>query len=73
VNTRRLVLEQLMSVSSSDRGLLSKRARVNLCEADFFGNHCVVAVSSFGWLIQAIDGSAGGVGGLRTNRSGCSA
>jgi len=51
-------------------GLVS--ARVNLFEADFFGNHCVVAVSSFsgGWLIQATVGSAGGSGGLRTKRSG---
>jgi len=48
-------------------------ARVNLCEADFLVNHCVVAVSSFGSLIHATVGSAGGVGGLRTNRSGWAA
>jgi hypothetical protein len=46
-------------------------ARVNLSEADSFGNHCVVVVSSFGWLIQTAVGSAGGWGGLRTKRSGC--
>jgi putative transposase len=45
-------------------------ARVNLSEAGSLGNHCVVAVSSFGWLIQTGPGSAGGWGGLRTNRSG---
>ena len=48
-------------------------ARVNLSEADSFGNHCVVVVSSFGSLIQTAVGSAGGWGGLRTKRSGCSA
>jgi len=48
-------------------------ARVNLSEAEFLGNHCVVAVSSFGSLIHTAVGSAGGVGGLRTKRSGCSA
>jgi len=48
-------------------------ARVNLSEADSFGNHCVVAVSCFGSLIQTAVGSAGGVGGLRTKRSGCPA
>jgi hypothetical protein len=36
-------------------------------------NHCVVVGSSFGWLIHTIVGSAGGSGGLRTKRSGCSA
>jgi hypothetical protein len=46
-------------------------ARVNLSEADSFGNHCVVARSSFGWLIQTAVGSGGGSGGLRTKRSGC--
>jgi hypothetical protein len=45
-------------------------ARVNLSEAGSVGNHCVVAGSSFGWLIQTGPGSAGGRGGLRTNRSG---
>lgn len=54
------------------RGLLSP-ARVNLSEADSFWNHCVVAVSSFGSLIHTAVGSAGGWGGLRTKRSGCSA
>ena len=48
-------------------------ARVNLSEADSLGNHCVVAVSSFGSLIHTAAGSAGGSGSLRTNRSGCSA
>src|SRR6266508_121849 len=48
-------------------------APVNLSEAGFLGNHCVVAVSSFGSLIHTAVGSAGGVGGLRTKRSGCSA
>jgi len=48
-------------------------APVNLSEADSVGNHCVVAGPSFGWLIQAAVGSAGGSGGLRTKRSGCSA
>jgi hypothetical protein len=55
------------------RGLVVAPARVNLSEADSFGNHCVVAVSSFGSLIQTAVGSAGGVGGLRTKRSGCPA
>jgi hypothetical protein len=48
-------------------------ARVNLSETGSLGNHCVVAVSSFGWLIQTGPGSAGGWGGLRTNRSGWAA
>jgi len=48
-------------------------ARVNLSEADSFANHCVVAVSSLGSLIQTAVGSAGGSGGFRTKRSGCSA
>jgi hypothetical protein len=48
-------------------------ARVNLFEAGFFGNHCVVLVSSLGSLIHTAVSSAGGWGGLRTNRSGCSA
>ena len=56
--------------SKNPTGSSQWAARVNLCEADFFGNHCVVVVSSFGSLIQAMVGSAGGVGGLRTNRSG---
>ena len=47
-------------------------ARVNLCETDFFENHCVEA-SSFGSLIHTAVGSAGGSGGLRTNRSGLAA
>jgi hypothetical protein len=47
-------------------------ARVNLSEAGSFANHCVVAVSSFGSLIHTAVGSAGGSGGLRTKRSGCS-
>ena len=50
-----------------------KRSRVNLSEADFFVNHCVVGASSWGLLIHAAVGSAGGWGGLRTKRSGCSA
>jgi transposase len=59
----------------ADRGIpdhssLWTAARVNLSEADSFGNHCVVARSSFGWLIQTAVGSAGGRGGLRTKRSG---
>ncbi len=48
-------------------------ARVNLSEAEFLGNHCVVAASSFGSLIHTAVGSAGGSGSLRTKRSGCSA
>jgi hypothetical protein len=47
-------------------------ARVNPFEADFFGNHCVVAYS-LGSLIHTAVGSAGGWGGLRTKRSRCSA
>jgi alpha-tubulin suppressor-like RCC1 family protein len=46
-------------------------ARVNLSEADSLGNHCVVAVSSFSSLIHTGVGSAGGLGGMRTKRSGC--
>jgi hypothetical protein len=53
--------------------LLTMPARVNLPEARSYGNHCVVAVSSLGWLIQTAVGSAGGSGGLWTKRSGCSA
>ncbi len=49
----------------------TRTARVNISEADLFGNHCVVAVSSFGSLIHTAVGSAGGSGGLRTKRSGC--
>ena len=48
-------------------------ARVNFSEAEFLGNHCVVAVSSLGSLIQTAVGSAGGWGGLRTKRSGWAA
>jgi hypothetical protein len=48
-------------------------ARVNGSEADLVGNHCVVAESSLGSLIHTAVGSAGGWGGLRTKRSGCSA
>jgi hypothetical protein len=48
-------------------------ARVNFLEADVSGNHCVVAGSSFGSLIHTAVGRAGGWGGLRTKRSGCSA
>jgi hypothetical protein len=51
-------------------GAPEEAARVNLSEAGSVGNHCVVAGSSFGWLIQTGPGSAGGRGGLRTNRSG---
>lgn len=42
-------------------------------EADSSRNHCAVAVSSFGSLIQAAVGSTGGSGALRTKRSGCAA
>jgi len=52
---------------------LAVAARVNLSEADSLGNHCVVVVSSFGWLIQTAPGSAGGWGGLPTKRSGWAA
>ena len=48
-------------------------ACVNLSEACPWGNHCVVVVFSLGSLIQTAVGSAGGWGGLRTKRSGCSA
>jgi hypothetical protein len=63
---------------SSERLQLAARqklgaARVNLPEELSYGNHCVVAVSSFGWVIHTAVGSVGGVGGLRTKRSGCSA
>jgi hypothetical protein len=56
-----------------DKSLGIAPARVNLSEADSFANHCVVAVSSLGSLIHTAVGSAGGWGGLRTKRSGCSA
>ena len=66
-------LERLHTVAENGyEGFVLATARVNLCEADLFVNHCVV-VSSLGSLIQATVGSAGGVGGLRTNRSGRSA
>jgi hypothetical protein len=48
-------------------------ARVNLPEADFLRNHCVVVVSSFGSLIHTAVGSDGGSGGLPTKRSGWAA
>ncbi len=49
-------------------------ARVNLFGADFLVNHCVVVLSSSGGsLIHATVGSSGGVGGLATKRSGCTA
>jgi hypothetical protein len=48
-------------------------APVNLSEAESFGNHCVVAGSSFGSLIHTAVGSAGGSGGLRAKRSGWAA
>ena len=48
-------------------------APVNLYEADFVENHCVVAVSSSGSLIHATVGSTGGSGALRTKRSGWAA
>ncbi len=45
-------------------GIIYDAARVNLSEADSFGNHCVVVVPSFGSLIQTAVGSAGGWGGF---------
>jgi hypothetical protein len=45
-------------------------APVNLCETESFGNHCAVVSSSFGSLIHATVGNAGGSGALRTKRSG---
>ena len=60
-------------VSFDRPGYGSSTARVNLSEAEFLGNHCVVAASSFGSLIHTAVGSAGGSGSLRTKRSGCSA
>jgi hypothetical protein len=45
-------------------------APVNLREAQTSGNHCSVTRTSFGSLIHATVGSAGGSGSLRTNRSG---
>ena len=47
--------------------------RVNLCETDSSKHHCVVAASSFGSLIHAAVGNAGGSGALRTKRSGWAA
>src|SRR5512133_533628 len=64
---RRLVQERSRVVAAQ------VPARVNLSEAGSLGNHCVVAGSSFGWLIQTGPGSAGGWGGLRTKRSGWTA
>ena len=60
-------------ISLAVRDLLSSSARVNLSEATSLRNHCVVAGSSFGWLIHTAVGSAGGVGSLRTKRSGWAA
>ena len=45
----------------------------NPCEGAFFGTYCVVVGSSGRSLIHAMAGSAGGVGGLRTDRSGWAA
>jgi hypothetical protein len=42
---------------------------VNLDEAAASGNYWAASCVS-GWLIQATAGTAGGWGGLRTNRSG---
>src|SRR5215207_8856471 len=61
------------TMASATQALGVLAARVNLSEADVFGNHCVVAVSSFGSLIHTAVGSAGGSGGFRTKRSGCCA
>jgi hypothetical protein len=69
---RRLGVRSFSSSLPPDLGLRTS-ARVNLSEADPWWNHCVVAGSSFGWLIHTIVGSAGGSGSLRTKRSGCSA
>ena len=57
-------------VIKGDGEPLFRPARVNPFEADFLGNHCVVVGSSLGSLIHTAVGSAGGWGGLRTNRSG---
>lgn len=65
---RRKVLDQALEGRA-----MTEPARVNLLEVDFVANHCVVAGSSFGSLIHTASGSAGGWGGLRTNRSGCAA
>ncbi len=54
-------------------GQVTVPAPVNLSEAESFGNHCVVAGSSFGSLIHTAVGSAGGSGGLRAKRSGWAA
>jgi hypothetical protein len=73
------LFEQVLALQSTSEGKLPltlvvwDAARVNLCEADLFANHCVVAVASFGSLIHTAVGNAGGSGGLRTKRSGCSA
>ncbi len=67
------MIRSTSSTYSAMRRVSRSAAPVNLSEAGFLGNHCVVAVSSFGSLIHTAVGSAGGVGGLRTKRSGCSA
>jgi aryl-alcohol dehydrogenase-like predicted oxidoreductase len=59
----------LGAVLKGRRDKATVAARVNPCEADLLGNHCV-EVSSFGSLIHATVGRRGGWGGLRTNRSG---
>jgi hypothetical protein len=68
---RRLLNDRARQAAQTGRGMQVGPARVNLSEAVFLGNHCVVAVSSFGWLIHTAVGRAGGSGGLRTKRSGC--
>jgi hypothetical protein len=65
------LLEPLGIVKAPELRRAKTTARVNFSEAEFLGNYCVVAVSSFGWLIHTTVGSAGGSGGLRTKRSGC--
>jgi hypothetical protein len=69
----RLLCEDPATAPHGQGALVIDAALVNLCEAGLVGNHCVVAVSSCGWLIHTAVGSAGGVGGLRTKRSGWAA
>ncbi len=67
------LVEQLeLDAREGGQRRLASAARVNPYEADFFGNQCVV-VSSWGSLIHATVGKSGGVGILRTKRSGWAA
>ena len=58
------------ALSELCNGSMSKTGACQPWRGRFVNNHCVEASSSFGSLIHAAVGIAGGSGGLRTKRSG---